>query len=169
MEEPAGARITNAAGVKIDGNGYAVVPYLTPYSLNTVALDPKGISMDVELKETSRQIAPRAGAVPLIRFATDTGRAALVRAPQADGTPLPFGAVVRDETGKEVGVVAQASKVFARGLNERGALTVHWGADGSSVCRIAYALPVAEHRRRSPGIQTVESVCQADSSQAGIQ
>ena len=165
----AGARITNAAGVKIDGNGYAVVPYLTPYSLNTVALDPKGISMDVELKETSRQIAPRAGAVPLIRFATDTGRAALVRAPQADGTPLPFGAVVRDETGKEVGVVAQASKVFARGLNERGALTVHWGADGSSVCRIAYALPVAEHRRRSPGIQTVESVCQADSSQAGIQ
>ena len=61
------------------------------------------------------------------------------------------------------------SKVFARGLNERGALTVHWGADGSSVCRIAYALPVAEHRRRSPGIQTVESVCQADSSQAGIQ
>ncbi|MFP3560306.1 fimbria/pilus outer membrane usher protein, partial [Paraburkholderia sp. SIMBA_049] len=76
----AGARVTNAAGVKVDGNGYAVVPYLTPYSLNTVALDPKGIPMDVELKETSRQIAPRAGAVPLIRFATDTGRAALVQA-----------------------------------------------------------------------------------------
>ncbi|WP_396332598.1 fimbria/pilus outer membrane usher protein [Burkholderia anthina] len=165
----AGARITNAAGVKVDGNGYAVVPYLTPYSLNTVALDPKGISMDVELKETSRQIAPRAGAVPLIRFATDTGRAALVRAPQADGAPLPFGAVVRDETGKEVGVVAQASKVFARGLNERGALTVQWGDDGRSVCRIAYALPVEKHRRRSPGIQTVTSVCQADSVTADIQ
>ncbi|MBY4864994.1 fimbrial biogenesis outer membrane usher protein [Burkholderia sp. Bp9017] len=165
----AGARITNAAGVKVDGNGYAVVPYLTPYSLNTVALDPKGISMDVELKETSRQIAPRAGAVPLIRFATNTGRAALVRAPQVDGTPLPFGAVVRDETGKEVGVVAQASKVFARGLSERGSLTVQWGDDGRSVCRIAYELPVAKRHRRSPGIQTVTSVCQADSITADTQ
>ncbi|MGR3906331.1 fimbria/pilus outer membrane usher protein [Burkholderia sp. SR8] len=165
----AGARITNAAGVKVDGNGFAVVPYLTPYSLNTVALDPKGISMDVELKETSRQIAPRAGAVPLIRFATDTGRAALVRAPQADGTPLPFGAVVHDETGKEVGVVAQASKIFARGLDDRGSLTVQWGTDSRSVCRIAYGLPVAEHRRQASGIQTVDGVCQPDPTTVDIQ
>ncbi|WP_175888341.1 fimbria/pilus outer membrane usher protein [Burkholderia contaminans] len=165
----AGARITNATGVKVDGNGYAVVPYLTPYSINTVALDPKGISMDVELKETSRQIAPRAGAVPLIRFATDTGRAALVRAPQANGAPLPFGAVVRDETGKEVGIVAQASKIFARGLNDRGSLTVQWGNDGRSVCRVAYELPVAERRGRSRGVQTVTSVCQVDSTAAAIQ
>ncbi|MEF9500877.1 fimbrial biogenesis outer membrane usher protein [Burkholderia sp. 1B3(2022)] len=165
----AGARITNAAGVKVDGNGYAVVPYLTPYSLNTVALDPKGISMDVELKETSRQIAPRAGAVPLIRFATDTGRAALVQARQADGTPLPFGAAVHDETGKEVGVVGQASKIFARGLNDSGSLTVRWGADSGSICRIAYDLPVAKHHRQAPGIQTVTSMCRPDSTTADTQ
>ncbi|USB86648.1 fimbrial biogenesis outer membrane usher protein [Burkholderia cenocepacia] len=165
----AGARITNASGVKVDSNGYAVVPYLTPYSLNTVALDPKGISMDVELKETSRQIAPRAGAVPLIRFATDTGRAALVQAPQADGTPLPFGATVHDETGKEIGVVSQASKILARGLADSGSLTVQWGADQRSICRIAYDLPVADHRRRSSGIQTVTSVCRADATTAATQ
>ncbi|MET1532186.1 fimbria/pilus outer membrane usher protein [Burkholderia sola] len=166
----AGARVTNAAGVKVDGNGYAVVPYLTPYSLNTIALDPKGIPMDVELKETSRQIAPRAGAVPLIRFATDTGRAALVQARQADGTPLPFGAAVHDETGKEVGVVGQASKIFARGLADSGSLTVQWGADHRrSLCRIAYDLPVAEHRRQSSGIRIVKSVCQSDTTAAGIQ
>ncbi|RQS18406.1 fimbria/pilus outer membrane usher protein [Burkholderia sp. Bp8998] len=165
----AGARITNAAGVKVDGNGYAVVPYLAPYSLNTIALDPKGISMDVELKETSRQVAPRAGSVPLIRFATDTGRAALVQARQADGTPLPFGATVHDETGKEVGVVGQASKIFARGLADRGSLTVQWGADLRSVCRIAYELPVAERRRQSSGIQTIQSRCQPDSTTAGTQ
>ncbi|MDP9585443.1 UNVERIFIED_ORG: outer membrane usher protein [Burkholderia contaminans] len=166
----AGARVTNAAGVKVDRNGYAVVPYLTPYSLNTVALDPKGIPMDVELKETSRQIAPRAGAVPLIRFATDTGRAALVQARQADGTPLPFGAAVHDETGKEVGVVGQASRIFARGLADSGSLTVQWGADDHrSICRIAYELPVAEHRRPSSGIRIVKSICQPDATAAGIQ
>ncbi|KVT65889.1 fimbrial protein [Burkholderia ubonensis] len=158
----AGARITNASGARVDGNGYAIVPYLTPYSLNTVALDPKGISMDVELKETSRQVAPRAGAVPLIRFATDNGRAALIQARMADGTPLPFGSAVYDETGKDVGVVGQASRIFARGLKHDGELTVRWGKDGGSACRITYELrTVSKHQRKSSGLQSINGVCMA--------
>lgn len=155
----AGARITNASGARVDGNGYAIVPYLTPYSLNTVALDPKGISLDVELKETSRQVAPRAGAVPLIRFATDNGRAALIHARMADGTPLPFGSSVYDETGKDVGVVGQASRIFARGLKHNGELTVRWSKDGGSACRIGYAVPTVKRQSPSAGIQQIESVC----------
>ncbi|KVD47276.1 fimbrial protein [Burkholderia sp. ABCPW 11] len=164
----AGARITNASGARVDGSGYAIVPYLTPYSLNTVALDPKGISMDVDLKETSRQIAPRAGAVPLIRFATDNGRAALVHARQADGAPLPFGAAVYDETGKEIGVVGQASRIFVRGLKHEGELTVQWGTDDGSACRITYELPtVNKHQRKSSGLQSIDGVCAAAPTLAG--
>ena len=95
-----------------------------------------------------------------------SGRAALIQAPQADGTPLPFGATVQDETGKEIGVVAQASKIFARGLDDSGALTVRWGADSRSFCRIAYELPVVDRRGRAPAIQSVKSVCRADSASA---
>ncbi|MCF1369866.1 fimbrial biogenesis outer membrane usher protein [Burkholderia cenocepacia] len=157
-----GARVTNASGVRVDSRGYAIVPYLTPYNMNMVELDPKGISMDVELKETSQQVAPRAGAVPLLRFETDTGRAAVIQARKSDGTPLPFGAAVTDETGKNLGVVGQASKIFVRGLKDQGELTVKWGDDARSVCRIAYDLPVKTSARRSNGFQQVGGVCKAD-------
>ncbi|WP_193100300.1 fimbria/pilus outer membrane usher protein [Burkholderia sp. Z1] len=165
----AGARVANATGVRIDGNGYAVVPYLTPYNVNTISLDPKGISMDVEMKETSRQIAPRAGAVPLIRFSTETGRTAIVHARQQDGAPLPFGAAVHDETGKEIGIVGQASRILARGLNDGGALTVRWGTDDGSVCRIAYALPTVKRQRKATAVQAINGVCAPTATIAGNQ
>ncbi|TCW83035.1 fimbrial protein [Burkholderia sp. SRS-46] len=159
-----GARVTNASGVRVDGNGYAIVPYLTPYNMNTVDLDPKGISMDVELKETSQQVAPRAGSVPLIKFATDTGRAAVIQARKWDGTPLPFGAEVTDETGKSLGVVGQASKLFVRGLKDSGELAVKWGDDARSVCRIAYDLPVKQMTRKSATFQQITGVCKTSAT-----
>ncbi|RQT88266.1 fimbria/pilus outer membrane usher protein [Burkholderia cepacia] len=157
----AGARITNASGARVDGRGYAIVPYLTPYNLNTVELDPKGISMDVELNETSQQVAPRAGAVPLLKFATNTGRALVIKARQANGAPLPFGAAVYDESGKDLGVVGQASKIFARGLNDKGELTVKWGDDAKSSCRITYDAPVKQGKRKSTGYQQITGICGA--------
>ncbi|WP_321872695.1 fimbria/pilus outer membrane usher protein [Burkholderia ubonensis] len=164
-----GARVTNASGVRVDGRGYAIVPYLTPYSMNTVELDPKGLSTDVELRETSQQIAPRAGAVPLLTFKTEYGRSALVSARQANGAPLPFGAVVVDETGKEIGVVGQASRILARGLNDGGTLTVRWGADDSSMCRIAYELPTVKRQRTAAAVQQVKGVCAPAAMVAGNQ
>ncbi|MGU3780292.1 fimbria/pilus outer membrane usher protein [Burkholderia metallica] len=155
-----GARVTNASGVRVDRRGYAIVPYLTPYNMNTVELDPKGISMDVALKETSQQVAPRAGAVPLLKFDTDTGRAAVIRARRPDGTPLPFGASVVDETGKDLGVVGQASKIFARGLKDAGHLTVKWGDDGRSLCHIAYDLPVKSSRGKSNAVRQIDGICE---------
>ncbi|RQX79287.1 fimbrial biogenesis outer membrane usher protein [Burkholderia anthina] len=155
----AGARITNSSGVRVDGRGYAIVPYLTPYNLNTVELDPKGISMDVELKETSQQVAPRAGAVPLLKFATDTGRAIVIKARQANGAPLPFGATVYDQSGKELGVVGQASKIFARGLDAHGELTVKWADGANSSCRISYDVPVRQGKHGSNGYSQIAGVC----------
>ncbi|WP_420994759.1 fimbria/pilus outer membrane usher protein [Cupriavidus sp. 30B13] len=157
----AGARIANAPGVRVDSRGYAVVPYLTPYSMNTVDLDPKGLSTDVELQTTSQQIAPRAGSVPMLKFETLSGRSALIRAQQAGGAPLPFGAAVQDESGKEVGVVGQASKIFARGLQAKGQLTVKWGNDDASACRIDYELPEREKGKKAQGYQQFNGTCAA--------
>ncbi|MBR8507729.1 fimbria/pilus outer membrane usher protein [Burkholderia cenocepacia] len=163
-----GARVTNASGVRVDSRGYAIVPFLTPYNLNTVELDPKGISTDVELKETSQQVAPRAGAVPLLKFDTDTGRSAVIQARKSDGTPLPFGAAVTDEAGKELGLVGQGSKVFVRGLKDHGELVVKWGDNGRSVCRIAYDLPVKASTRRSTSYQQITGVCKTDAPTARL-
>ncbi|MBV6322441.1 fimbria/pilus outer membrane usher protein [Duganella violaceipulchra] len=136
-----GARVANAAGVHIDGRGYAVIPYLTPYSLNTVEIDPKGIPLEVEFKSTSEQVAPRANSVVMVHFGTVTGRAALITVARQDGMPLPFGASVFDAEGAEVGTVGQGSRAFVHGIAERGFLTANWGKAAGESCTFAYAIP----------------------------
>jgi outer membrane usher protein len=136
-----GASVSSAPGVKVDSHGYAVVPYLTPYGVNTVDIDPKGTSTDVEFESTSEQAVPRLGSVVMLKYKTVSGRAALIRAPRLCDKPLPFGADVVDGNGKTMGVVAQDSRIFARGLDDMGSLFVKWGAAASEECRIDYVLP----------------------------
>ena len=82
LVEAPGARdaiVSNAPGLRVDGRGYAVVPYVSPYRLNTVTLDPQGMAHDVELESTSQSIAPFAGAISYLRFDTRKGNALLIR------------------------------------------------------------------------------------------
>ncbi len=154
-----GARLLNASGVRVDSRGYAVVPHLTPYRMNAVEIDPKGLSTDVELQVTSQQVAPRAGAVAMLRYATVSGRSAMLQVLKADGKPLPFGASVMDEHGVEVGLVGQASRVLARGLQESGQLTAKWGEQPGDACRMAYELPATEKGSRADTYQQIEIRC----------
>ena len=136
-----GAHVASVQGVKINRSGYAVVPYLTPYGMNTVDLDTKGTSTDVEFESTSESAVPRSGSVVMLRYKTVTGRAALIQAPRIAGEALPFGADVVDQNGRNVGVVAQDSRIFARGLEDKGTLTVKWGDEPAQQCSVEYALP----------------------------
>jgi outer membrane usher protein len=77
----------------------------------------------------------------MLKYKTVTGRAALIRAPRLGGEALPFGADVVDGNGRNVGVVAQDSKIFARGLEENGSLFVKWGEAAAEQCKIDYVLP----------------------------
>lgn len=157
-----GARINNAPGVKVDSRGYAVVPYLTPFSMNEVSIDPKGLSTDVELKETSQHVAPLAGAVPLLVFKTAYGRSAVIRARQAGNMPVPFGASVLDMDGKELGVIGQAGKLLARGLSDQGELQVQWKTDTGMVgCNLSYTLPERKRSTTHQPPQSLELPCVA--------
>lgn len=155
------ARVLSASGVRVNSQGYAVVPYLTPYRMNSVELDPKGLSTDVELQVTSQQVAPRAGSAVLLKYATVSGRSAVLEVEQANGQPLPFGATVVDAEGKEVGVVAQASRIFARGLQEQGALSVKWGDGHAERCDIDYTLPARGKGYKADTYQQVQTRCKA--------
>ncbi len=156
-----GASVLNSPGTRINGQGYAVVPYLTPYGRNTVDIDPKGTSTDVEFQSTSEQATPRSGSVVMLKYKMASGRAALIRALQAGGQVLPFGADVVDANGLSVGVVAQDSQIFARGLEPKGELFVKWGAGETEQCRIDYVLPEPASSSRSAYL-SIEANCKAD-------
>jgi len=135
-----GARVNGNHSSQVDANGFAVVPHLTAYRNNVVELDPKDLSVNVELKTASKNVAPRAGSVVLLGFETVSGQALLITAVREDGSPLPFGADVFDENGDSVGMVGQGGKAFVRVAGKQGQLMVKWGASATASCRLSYDL-----------------------------
>lgn len=152
-----GALVTNASGVKVDRFGYAIVPYLRPYYLNQVDIDPKGSSRDVELLSSKSTAVPRAGALVLLDYETRRSKVTYLRARQQDGTPLPFAANVYDEQNNATGTVGQASLVVAHDLAPTGVLQVRWGDNQAEHCSIHYSLPPASSEDSR---QLIQGVCQ---------
>jgi outer membrane usher protein len=157
-----GAKVAGYPGLKLDASGHAVVPYLRPYELNEVAIDPVGTSMDVELGETSQQVAPRAGAVVYLRYGTRSGRALLINVRLKDGSPLPFGANVVGEDGSSVGVAGQGGQLYVRVNEGTRQLVVSWGTQARQRC--ALALPALAERAgesEPSGLLKLDRVCSA--------
>lgn len=137
--DAAGALVTNSPGVRIDDNGYAVVPYVAPYRMTSVTLDPSGMSRDVELESSSQQIAPYAGAIARLKFKTTKGKALLIHALGPDGNALPFGSEVLDASNHAVGIVGQGSRIYLRTQAQKGLLQVKWGTQPTQQCSVSYS------------------------------
>ena len=160
--DAAGAKVGGGDGARVDARGYALVPSLMPYRFNTVELDPRGMSTDVELKTTSRMVAPRHGAVVRLEYVTDSGRAVLIKARQADGRTLPFAASVFDQAGNSVGSVGQGSRLQLRSNDAQGVLTVRWGKQSDQQCQIVYELPARGAQRQQAPDRIDQAVCRQD-------
>lgn len=149
-----GARTTSQT--EIDRHGYAVVTALSPYRLNTIELDPSGMSQDVELKQSARSVAPRAGAIVRLDYPTQRAFPILIDSRQPDGRPLPFAATAVDaRSGAVIGAVGQGSRLVVRTDQERGSILVQWGGQQ---CQIDYALPASDGARQR-GFQQFELPC----------
>lgn len=136
----AGVSVGQMTNVKTNSRGYAVVPYLSPFRRNELSVDPTGLSMDVELSAASVSAIPNAGAIVKMVLPTESGRNALIEALLEDGSPLPFGTDVTVADGSIVGVVGQGSRLWVRGIEERGELYVRFGPSVEQQCRISYDL-----------------------------
>lgn len=147
-----GAKVMYGQGAKIDGNGYALVPTLTPYRYNTITLDPDGMDFNTELQDGERQIAPYAGSAVKVTFRTLSGYPLLISVKLADGSQLPMGTLVYNPESKadnesgdshqnrEVGMVGQASQAYLRAEKPRGTLLLVWGDAVNERCHLDYDL-----------------------------
>ena len=152
-----GAVVSNTSGIRINNSGYAVVPYITPYRLNTVTLDPRDMSNEVELQTTTRQVAPYAGAIVKINYPTQTGTPMLIKVHRHNGEKLPFGTSVVDEQAQNVGIVGQGSRIFLRSDKTHGRLTAHWGDDNQS-CTFEFSTDNATSS--AGGYKLLEAQCE---------
>lgn len=157
----AGARLANSPGVRIDHFGYALVPYLTPFNLNTIQIDPKGLPLDVQFDATSTQVTPHAGAVVMMTFKTKTGRMFIARLKRENGEPVAFGAEVFNAKNASLGVVGQYGKALLQGAQQDGQLEVRWNdTDGvAQSCSFPYHMPKPNQRKKGTAYEMVDATC----------
>ena len=160
----AGAHVLSAPGLVVDHAGYALVPYLMPYQLDTIQIDPQGLPLGVELDATSADVAPYAGAVVMVNFKSKAGRALIARIQLADGNPAPFGAQVFDAKDQSLGVVGQGGMALLRGAGPNGQLSVQWSDEQSAAhaCSFSYALP--KSGKSASAYQQIQATCTVEGS-----
>ncbi|WP_228727457.1 fimbria/pilus outer membrane usher protein [Klebsiella sp. RHBSTW-00215] len=154
-----GAKVGGYSGVRIDPWGHAAIPYLNPYEMNEITIDPKGTSQDVELENTSSKVAPYAGAVSRVVFKTRRGTPLLITAKRDSGEEVPFGADVFDSQNNNIGSVGQMGQIYARVENQRDTLTVKWGSGQAQRCQVSYLLTPQPKEGPGKNLVRVNSIC----------
>lgn len=135
-----GAKVGGYPGLKIDPWGHAAIPYLSPYEMNEITIDPKGLPQSVELTNTTEKVAPYAGAVSKVVFNTRKGLPLLIHTRQKNNHPIPFGAEVFDDQGNTVGSVGQMGQAYVRVEKNIGELIIKWGSEMGQQCKVAYSV-----------------------------
>jgi outer membrane usher protein len=136
-----GASILNAQGTKINKSGYALIPALTPYRYNTIALNPEGMSSQTEIIAGDVKIAPYSGASIKVNFNTRQGHAMLIQSKLASGEAVPLGSNIQNMDGENIGMAGQNGQVYLRASEISGKVSVIWGDESSDRCVINYEIP----------------------------
>lgn len=138
-----GAKVQNNTGVRTDWRGYAVVPYVSTYRKNRIALDTQTLADDVDIETNALTVIPTKGAVVLANFKTRVGSRVLMTV-SYQGKPVPFGAnaslVQEDDAMDNSGIVGGQGQVYMSGVPQKGQLLVTWGKDANQQCKAPFSL-----------------------------
>lgn len=156
-----GIRVINQTGVKTNGLGYAIVPYVNPYHKNQVQLDTATLPDNVDLTLTSQNVMPTRGAVVKANYEANVGRRMLMTLLRTNGSPVPFGSMVTDVTQKQKTtqgfIVGDEGQVYLTGMNYKGTLTAKWGNEIDQQCQVNYSIDIQAEEKS--GIQTIQAKC----------
>lgn len=158
-----GVGFESQPGVSTDAAGYAVIPNVTPYRANRLAMRTADLGDTVDVKNAATEVVPTRGAVVLAKFDTTVGYRLMMTLTDSKGQPLAFGARVEDGWGREAGVVGPEGQAFITGAEESGQYNVVWGGRPEDRCTVSYSLPKIENL---PPIREVAAQCAATDSSA---
>ncbi|HBV4841647.1 TPA: fimbrial biogenesis outer membrane usher protein [Klebsiella aerogenes] len=150
-----GVGVQNQVGAKTDWRGYTTVSNVTPYRKNDVALKTDTLPDNVELELTNTTVVPTRGALVRASYAANVGMRALMTLTQANGKPVPFGAIVTlaGQNGQSF-IVGDKGQVYLSGLAPSGTLNVKWSDSGNGICAVPYNLP-----EETTHIITINNIC----------
>lgn len=107
-----GAQLDGVPGTRFDSDGYAIMPWLRPWRVNDIIIDPKGAEDGISFAKTQSKVAPYQGNVVSVVFETKLNRQQIIRPRLKDQQTLPFGATIRDNANNHVGYVGQGGLLY---------------------------------------------------------
>lgn len=152
-----GASVLNSQGTKINKSGYALVPALSPYKYNNIAINPEGMASNTEVDAGDTKIAPYAGSTVKVKFSTRQGYALLIQSQLQSGLVAPLGAEVLNENNENIGMTGQNGQIYLRAEQQDGTIVVKWGDEPDDQCSVHYKIP--EVQLNNPLIHLTE-ICQ---------
>lgn len=152
-----GVSVQNQSGAKTDWRGYTAVSNVMPFRKNDVTLNTDSLADDTELELTTATVIPTRGAIVRANYVANVGARILMTLIQANGQPVPFGAVVNISGHDEQGfIVGDQGQVYLTGLNDSGKLNVKWGNENAQKCSALFSLP----NNNDTGIKNVNAQCE---------
>ncbi len=134
-------RVKNYPGIATDYFGYAVIPYLTAYQENRIALDTTTMPDNVDVQETAKIVVPGQGAAVVANFNAQTGHRVLLALTDVQGKPIPFGAVASNEGQFQQSIVDEAGVIYLSGINKKPQTwKVRWGSGINQQCQFTFSL-----------------------------
>ncbi|QFI54447.1 PapC/FimD family outer membrane usher protein [Aeromonas simiae] len=123
-------QVTNEQGV-------AVEPGYASYSLSSTSIDINRLPDNIEVEGSPvSEVILTEGAIGYRHFEILKGQKMLATLSREDGTPPPFGASVRNERQREVGMVGDAGVAWLSGINPGETLTLVWGSSGRCLTEV---------------------------------
>ncbi|MCT4703375.1 fimbrial biogenesis outer membrane usher protein [Enterobacteriaceae bacterium H20N1] len=155
-----GAKMLNGYGSKIDANGYAIVPSLTPYRENTVAVNTVGLPATVDVLENESTVIPRMGAAVKVNVKTLVGDPIVLTVRDGQGNYLPIGTDILGENNTSLGIVGQGGMAFIRGWNAAKNNLYVKNSSGARICTIYASSDISNKIMRAFGsVIQVEVTC----------
>lgn len=137
-------KVKRGIGISTDFNGYAVVPYLSPYRKNGISLDVNKVNEETEIIKSDLTLIPSRGALVHAKFNVVSGHKALITLIRKNGDFVPFGAIssLKGEIGGNsvTSIVSNDGQVWMSGMPDRGEMHVQWGDNKENQCSARFVL-----------------------------
>ncbi|WP_232369987.1 fimbria/pilus outer membrane usher protein [Xenorhabdus lircayensis] len=140
-----GVKVQNHSGIETNWKGHAIIPYVSSYRKNRIALDTNSMGNNVDIDINTQTIIPTRGSLTLANFQTRIGHRVLLTFSHKD-KEIPFGAIATLEQKNEIDesnstIVGNDGQAYLSGVPQSGRIWVKWGHKDVQECHVNYQLP----------------------------
>lgn len=127
--------------VATNAYGKAVLTGMNNYYRNSARIDVAGLADNVETTNSVVQATLTEGAIGYRQFKVIAGQKAMVNIRLASGHYPPFGALLRNKTKQQTGMVDDEGDVYLSGIQAGEIMSVEWGDEVKCYVRLPDQLP----------------------------